>query len=135
MKSVDKTEKGYISTRAWIAGIAAFFAVCAVTTALLFLRKTGMTANVYRDNECIYSVDLSTVTESFEKTFTDKDGHTNTIRVEKGRIRMISADCPDKVCVGTGWISSTALPIVCLPHHLVIRVEKQAETGIDTVAK
>ena len=124
-----------IPTRVWVAGIAVFFLVCAVGTAILFLRKGGTVANVYRDNECIYSVDLSLVTEGFEKTFTDEKGHTNTIRVEKGRIRMIEADCPDKVCVDTGWISTRAVPIVCLPHHLVIRVEEQAKNGMDTVAR
>ncbi|MBR4895991.1 MAG: NusG domain II-containing protein, partial [Clostridia bacterium] len=48
----------------------------------------------------------------------------NTVRVETGRIRIVSADCPDKICVDTGWISDSAAPIVCLPHRLVIRLEE-----------
>ena len=135
MKTADKTGKTYISTRAWIVGIAVFFAVCVVGTVLLLVQKPGTVANVYRDNECIYSVDLSLVTEGFEKTFTDENGHSNTIRVENGRIRMIAADCPDKVCVDTGWIGNGAVPIVCLPHHLVLRIEKQPQNDIDSVAR
>ncbi len=48
------------------------------------------------------------------------------IRVEPGRIAVTAADCPDKVCVDAGWRSDSASPIVCLPHRLVIRIEKDA---------
>jgi hypothetical protein len=134
-ETAEKVNNKHISTRTWIVSILVFFLVCAGGAAALFFSKPGTVANVYRDGKCIYSVDLSAVTAPFEKSFTDENGHTNTIRVEKGRICMTKADCPDKTCVHTGWIDSSALPVVCLPHRLVIRVEKKAESGIDTVAK
>ena len=55
---------------------------------------------------------------------------TNTVTVRNGEVCVSAADCPDKVCVRTGAISGGAVPIVCLPHRLEIRV-KSGESGID----
>ena len=55
------------------------------------------------------------------------------IRVEPGRIAVIGADCPDKVCVEAGWRSDSASPIVCLPHRLVIRIEHSAAAESEDV--
>ena len=125
-----------MKTRWWILIFAVLLTVGGVLTAFLFARGTGGTvANVYRDGKCIYSVDLSRVTEPYEITFSDERG-SNTVRVEPGRIRVTDADCADRVCENTGWISDRAAPIVCLPHRLVIRVEKTAKGsgGVDAVA-
>ena len=65
-----------------------------------------------------------------------KNALVRQITSQDGRnVRMIAADCPDKVCVDTGWIGNGAVPIVCLPHHLVIRIEKQPQNDIDSVAR
>lgn len=48
------------------------------------------------------------------------EGRTNQIQVENGKIRVSKADCPDNTCVHMGWLDS-AVPIVCLPNHLIIR--------------
>ena len=98
-------------------------AVCAVWSWILMHRAPGTVANIYRGGVCVRSIDLLRVTEPYEFTLTDASGE-NTVRVEPGRIRIVSADCPDKICVDTGWISDSAAPIVCLPHRLVIRLEE-----------
>ena len=64
-------------------------------------------------------------------TVTDRDGGENVISVEPGRIRISDANCPDHVCVDTGWISDGVIPIVCLPHQLVIRIEGGGNSDID----
>lgn len=124
-----------MKTRYWIILFAVLLAVGGALTAILFARGTGGTvANVYRDGTCIYSVDLSRVKEPYEITFSDERG-SNTVRVEPGRVRVVDADCVDRVCEKTGWITDRAAPIVCLPHRLVIRVERSAKAsgGADTV--
>ena len=35
---------------------------------------------------------------------------------------MLEADCPDQVCVRQGWVQDRTVPIVCLPHRLVIEI-------------
>ena len=60
-------------------------------------------------------------------------GYNDVVRAENGRIRVESADCPDQVCVHTGWVSRAGQSIICLPAHLVIRIEGQNSNYIDTV--
>ena len=109
--------------------VLAVLALCAAGAWILHnARAPGTVANIYRDGVCVRSVDLSRVTEPYEFTLTDVAGE-NTVRVEPGRIRVVAADCPDKICVNTGWISDSAAPIVCLPHRLVIRLEEGPADG------
>ena len=124
-----------MKTQTWILIFASLVLVCGAVTAVLFLRRpSGSVANIYRDGKCIYSVDLSAVEEPYEVTFSDERG-SNTVRVERGRISVVDADCPDHVCEKTGWVSESGIPIVCLPHRLVIRIEKRGSDGVDAVAK
>ena len=48
---------------------------------------------------------------------------TNTLVIENGKADMISADCPDKLCVNQHAISSNGETIVCLPNKVVVEVE------------
>ena len=59
--------------------------------------------------------------------------HSNTIRVEQGKIAIIDADCADKICVNTGFISDSVIPIVCLPHRLSITIVDK-ESDFDAIA-
>ena len=61
------------------------------------------------------------------------EGGYNVVEVERGRIRVAEANCPDQICVRQGWLSNSAAPIACLPHKLVIRLEGGEEAGIDGV--
>lgn len=54
-------------------------------------------------------------------TYTD-EGVTYTVEVQPGRIRMVEIDCPDGICVKTGWVDG-GTPIVCLPNRLIIEVK------------
>lgn len=45
-----------------------------------------------------------------------------TFEVEDGGVRMISSTCRDKICVGTGRVSTAGRSIVCLPNRVVVRV-------------
>lgn len=123
-----------MKTRSWIAVFAAAFIVFAGLALLLPRIGRGTVANVYRENERIWSVDLSKVEEPFEVTFDDGEGHVNIVEVEPGRIRVREANCPDGVCVKTGWISRGVTPIVCMPAKLVIRIDSGGDTeGFDAV--
>ncbi len=120
-----------IKTKTWIIIFAGLLAVSLGLSLWIFLKPVGGTvANIYVDGECVRSVDLSIVTEAYEFTIDTHNG-TNRIRVEEGRISVVEADCPDKTCVHTGWISDSAAPICCLPHKLVIKIEKDKKAGDD----
>ncbi len=111
---------------------AVFFAlICAVCVAVFLLpRDKGNTAAVILDGEVIRTVDL-TAERCVEFTVSSPGGGLNTIRVENGEIAVTDANCPDKLCVKQGGISSAGVPIVCLPHKL--SVEIRGEKEIDAV--
>ena len=96
----------------------------AASAAWLLLRRedaTSPTARITRDGVLLEEIDLDKVEEPRSLVLEDGSG-TNTVQVEKGRIRILEADCPDQVCVNQGWISSGAVPIICLPHRLIIEI-------------
>ena len=103
---------------------------------LMGQRPAGPVAAIYLDGNLIRRIDLSKVSgrEPFEISC---EGGSNTILVESGRIRVLEADCPDQICVQSGWLNSETAPIVCLPHRLVIRLESSEEdaAGPDAAAK
>ena len=98
--------------------ILAFSILVAVSAAAVFTGayKPHKTAKIMKDGKLIRTVDLSSVTVPYT---IDIDGK-NTVLVEKGKISMKEAKCPDKLCVKTGC----NYPIVCLPNKVVITVEE-----------
>lgn len=52
----------------------------------------------------------------------ESEGYHFTVRTGAGRIRFEKSDCPDKVCVQTGWISHPPQVAACVPGHLLLRV-------------
>lgn len=99
---------------------------------VLFSPKKS-TVKIKRDNEVLYSFDLSTAEDTvFEIPYGDS---SNTVEIKDGKIRVKSAECPDKTCVEMGWLNSSSMPIVCLPNHLIIEFADESETDVDAVAR
>ena len=102
-----------------------------ISAAFLLLRpKGGTKAEIWLDGELIQTIDLDTLTEPVEIPV----GEGNMVQAERGRVRMLSADCPDKLCVHMGWSDSPAKPIVCLPNRVTVVItggsdEKDAVIG------
>ena len=110
---------------------AAIFAAGVIGSAWVLLSPKKNTVNVISDGKTVRTIDLSTAAD---EVFTvEYGGKTNTVEIKGGRIRVQSAECPDKTCVHTGWLSSLAMPIVCLPNHLVIRFAA-SDNDVDAVA-
>ena len=99
-------------------------AAAAVSAAYILFRGAGTAgpvARVTRDGVLLEEIDLSRVDAPYSLTFEDGSG-SNTVLVERGRIRVSEADCPDQICVHQGWISDDLIPIICLPHRLLIEI-------------
>ncbi len=117
-----------MKNRTWVLLFALLLAVFAGVAVFLQRKPAGRIANIYQDGVCIRSIDLSAVTEEYSFAVTDAEGHENLVEVEPGRICIREANCPDQVCVRTGWISDGAKPIVCLPARLTIQLEETSES-------
>lgn len=110
-----------------------------VTTAcllyLILIPRTydGCIAEIYQDGRLLQSIPLARVQESYTLEINNDNGCTNRIEVCTGRIGVIWADCPDQLCVRQGFSEAPAIPIVCLPNRLVIRLRPESgkESGSD----
>ena len=118
--------------------IALLLLVCLGSIAIIAARtkKQALVAEIYQNGTLIKTIPLYLVTESQTFTVTGENGVENVIEVRPGSIAVISASCPDKICVHQGFRSDSLLPITCLPNHLVIklRLAKDSEaSGIDAL--
>lgn len=60
----------------------------------------------------------------------------NLIEIGDGKVRVIEADCPDKLDVKQGYISEVGEIIVCLPNRLVVEIKGVGEnTEIDGISR
>lgn len=89
-------------------------------------------ADLYQNGELLQTIRLDTVTGEYTFEVSGDAGATNTVCVRPGSIAIVSASCPDQICVHQGFISTSLLPITCLPNRLVIRVREEAAVPDDT---
>ncbi|MCD8068640.1 MAG: NusG domain II-containing protein [Lachnospiraceae bacterium] len=52
----------------------------------------------------------------------EREGMRNVIVIEDGSVYMSEADCPNQNCVRQGRISEVGVPIVCLPHQVIVMI-------------
>jgi len=114
----------------WIVLLGVLLLVSAAA-ALVLGRLPAGRAQLYVDGVLVESIDLSAAAERY--TFIVGSSDFNQIEVERGRIRISDANCPDRTCVRQGWVSGGTIPIVCLPHRLVIEFEGGAAPEVDAV--
>lgn len=86
---------------------------------------------IYKNGELIKSIDLSKVKDSYELKIGDKI-HYNLISVSRNGVKVIDSTCHDKVCMKTGKIHDSLLPIACLPNNLLIKIEGERHDEFDT---
>jgi hypothetical protein len=97
--------------------------------------KGTTTAVVMQDNHVIQRINLLDIKDPVNIQI-DNDFH-NSIVAENGRIRFQASDCPDIVCVQTGWLTKPGQIAVCLPNKTSIRIEvnNDHEDQIDIIIK
>ena len=82
----------------------------------------GTVAVVSVDGEVLERIDLSKVRTPYDIPVSTPYGN-NTVHVEPGAISVTEADCPDHVCIYQGRLTGSGIPIICMPHRLVIEIE------------
>jgi len=56
-----------------------------------------------------------------------------TVEVDRGKVRMLAANCPNQICVKQGWIQNPGASIVCLPGEIIIHLDGPAT--VDAVTR
>lgn len=114
-------------TKIWIAVLLSVVLLGLLGFFTLSRLGGGTIAVITVDGQEYERIDLSRVTESYDIEIDTKYGH-NTVHVEPGRIAVTQANCPDGICVAQGAIDRGGVPIICMPHRLVVKIEG---SGID----
>ena len=121
-----------MKTKTWIVLFAALALLC-IAAIVLMNGGDRAVAEIVRNGEVVRRIDLSRVTEPETFTVEDGAGGYNVVTVEPGRIRVEDANCPDRVCVHYGWLERSRIPILCVPHKLMICIVG-ADGGPDAVS-
>ncbi|WP_261291663.1 NusG domain II-containing protein [Paraclostridium sordellii] len=101
-------------------------------TFLLIIKKVeNPAANIYKNGKLVKSIKLKDIKDDYEIKIGD-DKHFNIIKVSRGGIKIVKSNCPDKVCMKTGEIHDSLLPIACLPNNLIIKIEGAKYDEFDT---
>lgn len=108
-----------------ILALALLAVLAAAFGAQRWLARGGGAAAVIKvDGQVVHTLSLS---EAQELWVGDGETGRNLVRVEDGRVMVVEADCPDKICVHTGAISREGEVIACLPHSLIVYIPFKGE--------
>lgn len=116
----NKIKKGDVITFI-VAGLLIIISFSGLKLYQSINTRHGRIAVIRQDNKIIRKIDL----DSFKgaQTIDINGDYYNKISVENGRIRFEEANCPDLVCVNTGWLDKNGQMAVCLPNKISIKIE------------
>ncbi len=110
-----------------LSGLILFFSFSFIFSFNNNGKNQEIKAFIYTDNKLIKEINLS------KHLIVDID--KVRVEVEKGRIRVLKSNCPGGICKHSGWISSPAQTIICLPNKLLIEiVGKDKQLDYDAVS-
>ncbi|MDQ0150980.1 NusG domain II-containing protein [Eubacterium multiforme] len=112
--------------------IILLISIISVSVYFINLNKDSAEAEIYVNGKCIKKVDLNKVKEP-QKIKIGNDEY-NVILIEKGKIRFEDANCKDKTCIKTGWISKPGEIAACIPHKIYIKIVENKESKLDATA-
>lgn len=94
--------------------------------------SASKTAVITQNNVILDRIRLDQLTEHY--TINYSGPYPGTIEAEHGKIRFSHAQCPDQVCVETGWITRPGEIAVCLPAGVIIKIEG-GDSDLDIILK
>lgn len=101
--------------------------ILAAFLAVNLLKKDGAFVIVRVDGNEVERYDLS------ENGEYELNGGTNVLRIQDGKAFMVSADCPDHLCVNQGKVDQSGETITCLPNRLTVTVYDSAKSDVELV--
>ncbi|MER3523474.1 MAG: hypothetical protein C4326_05240 [Ignavibacteria bacterium] len=111
-----------MTNRLTTADIVLLVVLTAFTIGSFFTRdllaSQGFTVVVELRNVAVYKGNLNE-----ERQVTVRGGFGDVrISIHNGCVAVVHAECPNKVCVRTGWRNLAGESIICVPNRLVIRI-------------
>ena len=122
-------KKDFILIGAIVAVIAIAIAVIAIAIAVLSLTKKDGDYVIVRING--NEVAKYSLSQDGEYSL---NGGPNVLRIENGTAYLVSANCPDHLCVKQGKVDQSGETITCLPNRLTVTVYSAEEGEAELVS-
>ena len=90
---------------------------------VLIEQNSAQIAVLDLNKDCVYNV------------YNDNGDICNTVQIKNGKVKMIYADCKDKICKNHKEISKSNESIICLPNKVEVTVISDKGEDVDGVAK
>ena len=107
-------------TKIILAAVAAVFLIALALSVSILRKAPENRIEIVQNGSVLYTFDLNTAENQTIRIPAAAGGY-NTVVIENGTVRVDTADCPDQTCVKMGTLKSEHLPLVCLPHKLIVR--------------
>ncbi len=109
---------------------AALLSLLLISLAAMYLlqhrvAEDNLTVEIYKNNQLYRQIPLSEAT-SEEIRVADSDGHYNVVEIAGGGVRVREADCPNQICVKTGWLSKPGQISFCAPNKVKVVIKGKA---------
>lgn len=117
--------------------VVLFMAVLSVAL-LGFYRMTSNRHYVHKyavitvDGRFYKEVSLDNASYQQEIPVTTRYGK-DVLLVKDGGVKVIYAECPDKICIKEGFIDKPGQSIVCLPFRIVVEIKGEKNDQVDQV--
>ncbi len=114
-----------------LAGIL-FLALVIATAYFIVYPKHGDMVQVSVDGVAVKTFPLN---QNTSYTIQAEAEEENILEIKDGHARIITANCPDKLCVHQRKISKQGETLVCLPHKVVVSIISSKKATLDGVAQ
>ena len=89
--------------------------------------KEYIYADIYYDSKVIKTIDLIKTPDT---EFSLSENKHVVFQIRDGKIAFIHSDCPDKICINTGFLSANGQSAACLPNRLLVKIRSSDDTDI-----
>ncbi len=94
-----------------------------------YYHSSGNVAVVTYNNKELKKIDISKDRELLLKV----GNSIIKIVVNEKRICIAESNCPENICVKTGWINKMGQYIVCVPNGIIVSIENSNKKEYDTI--
>jgi hypothetical protein len=85
-------------------------------------QSKSLIANIISNGKVIRKVDLNKI-RGPQLILLKNNGLKLTVSAEKGKIRILDSECPDKFCVMSGWLSKPGESVNCMHSKTIVIIE------------
>lgn len=93
-------------------------------------KHDSLYVEVYSQGKLFKKLPLKKDSEKVTFTVKNEIGE-NVVEINNGQVKVIDADCYDKICVKAHAISKPGESLICLPHKVVVRVIGEGKQETD----